>query len=101
MISLGSDNAVSLQCSTSLLDVPVDEACVVNGLNGENTFGNVEAGRVLGESFITNQQRHHVAAGQEFHNQIEILGVLEAVVQLNNPVVVGEGKEIPLGPHVR
>ena len=40
-------------------------------------------------------------SGQEFHDEVEVDGVLERVVHLDHPLVVGLGQDVALGPHVR
>lgn len=78
----------------------MDEAGLVDGVDGEDALGNVETGRVLGEGVVLDEQRHHVAAGQKLHDEVEILGVLEAVVELHYPIIVGHGKQITLSADV-
>ena len=82
------------------LDISVNKAGLVDGRDGEDRLGDVEARGVLCERVVLHEQRHHVAAGEELHDQVEVLCVLEAVVELHDPVVVGGGEKVALGTHV-
>ena len=39
-------------------------------------------------------------SGEEFHNEVEVDGVLEGVEHLDHPLVVRLHQNIPLSPHV-
>ena len=81
-------------------DAPVDEAELVDGLDGEDALGHVEARDVLGERVVLDEHRHEVAAGEELHQEVEVVGVLERVVQLDDPGRVGLGEDVALGTDV-
>lgn len=52
------------------VNLPVDKAQLVNGIDGENDFGNVEARDILGEDFVLDQHGHQIATRQELHQHV-------------------------------
>ena len=58
------------------LDVAVDEVVAVDRLQRHNRLCDVEPRLLLGQRVAPHQQRHHVAAGQILHHQIQKLLVL-------------------------
>lgn len=80
---------------------PMDEAELVNGLDGEHTLGHVEARDVLAEGVVLDQHRHEVSSGKELHEEVKIVRVLERVVQLHDPGRVRLGEDVALGADVR
>ena len=83
------------------LDVAVDKAGLVDRIDREDGLRHVEPRRVLGERVLLDQQRHHVAAGQELHDEVQVVLVLERVVELHDPRVVGLREQVALRAHVR
>lgn len=65
--------------------LPVNEAHLVDILDGEDTFGNIEPGHVLREGVVLDQHSHQISARQELHDQVQVLGILERIIQLHNP----------------
>jgi len=66
----------------------VDEAQVVNGLYRHDYLGHVEAGYVLGEDQVFDKHGHEVATGEELHEHVQELVVLERSVKLYHPCVL-------------
>ena len=58
------------------------------GVNGEDGLGHVKPSLVLVEGVVLDELRHHVATGNILHDEVEVAGVLEAVVQPHDPRVV-------------
>ena len=83
------------------LDVAVDEAQVVDTLDGAGELADVEAGERLAEDLELYEQVHEVAARHIVHDKVEALLVLERVVEFDDPFVVGLGQDVPLGLDVR
>lgn len=72
-------------------------------LDGKDTLGHVEFGNVFRERIVLDQPNyqldgldqvssaerylhgHEISTGQELHNQIEVLRILERVEKLNHP----------------
>ena len=75
----------------------MDEPKVMHGLDRENALGNVEPRHVLREGIVLDQHRHQVPASQELHDEIQVCGILERVVQLYDPRGVGFGQDITFG----
>jgi hypothetical protein len=48
----------------------VDEAELVDSLNGECDLGHVEASDVLGEDFIFDEHGHQITSGQKLHEHV-------------------------------
>lgn len=84
-----------------MLDLPMNEAKVVDSLDSENTLCNVETGDIFRECVVLDQHRHEIASRQELHDEVEVGGVLERVVQLHNPRGVGLGQNIAFRADVR
>lgn len=61
-------------------DVAVDEAHLVNALDGEHELGDVEARHRLGEDAEADEHTHEVAAGHVVHYEVQVLAVLKRVV---------------------
>lgn len=59
--------ALGVQQQVVGLDVPVDEAQLVYGVDGQCSFRDVELRALLRERVLFHEECHHVAAGQEFH----------------------------------
>jgi hypothetical protein len=78
----------------------MDEAKVMDGLNGEDALGHVEPGDVFAKGIVLDEHGHKIATGQEFHEEVEVLGVLEGVVELDDPGRVGLGEDVALGSDV-
>lgn len=72
----------------------MDKAELVNSLDGEDNLGNVESCNIFREDFILDKHSHQISAGQEFHEHVEEVGVLESGVQLDDPRAVGFGQDI-------
>lgn len=81
-------------------DSPVDEAQLVDGFNGENTLCDVETSDIFREGVVLDQHRHEVASGEELHDEVQILGVLEGVVELDDPWGIRLGQDIALCAYV-
>ena len=77
------------------------EAESMDVVDGRCGLGHVELGHVLAERVLLDEERHHVAAGQKLHDQVEIARVLERVEHLDDPLVVGLGEYVAFGAHVR
>lgn len=71
------------------LEVSVDKVDPVHRLNAEDGLGNVKPALVFGKDVFAHEQRHEIAAGQEVHDEVEILVVLETKFEVHNPVVLG------------
>lgn len=82
------------------LDVPMDETELVDRIDREGGLSDVELRALFREGVLLHQQRHHIAAGQKLHYQIEINRILEAIVHFHYPLVVGLHQDVPLGAHV-
>lgn len=80
--------------------VPVDKAQLVDGFNGQDNLGNVESRDVLGKDFILNEHRHQVSSGQELHEHIEEVRILEGRVQFDDPGTVRLGQNVTFGSNV-
>ena len=79
----------------------MDEAEFVDGLDREDALGHVEPRDVFGKSVVLDQHGHQVSAGEELHQEVQVVGVLERVVQLDDPRRVGLGEDVALGADVR
>lgn len=82
------------------LDVAVDEAHLVDALDGQRQLCHVEARQGLGEDAHSDEQAHHVPAGDVVHDEVEAVAVLEGVVETHHPLVVGLRQDVALCFHV-
>lgn len=78
----------------------MDEAQLVDRLDGEDDLGDVEAGDVLREDLVLDEHCHQVTAGQKLHEHVEEVGVLEGGVEPDDPGAVGLGEDVTLGADV-
>lgn len=81
-------------------DEPVNEAKLVDGLDGEDALRHVEASDVFAEGVVFDEHRHEVSSGEKLHEEVEVVGVLERVVELHDPWRVGFGEDVALGSDV-
>lgn len=79
---------------------PVDEAQLVDSLDGQDDLGDVEAGNVFGEDLVLDEHGHQVSTGKELHEHVEEVRVLEGCEELDDPRAVGLGQDVSLGAHV-
>lgn len=63
------------------LDVAVDEAHGVDGVQRQHHLGRVEPGPLLGD-VVVHGERDQVAAGHELHHHVEVTVVVEGAAQL-------------------
>ena len=82
-------------------NVTMNESELMNIINSRSGLGNIELGHLFTERVLLDEQRHHVATWQELHDEIEISRVLERVVHLDDPLVIGLGQNIAFGANVR
>ena len=87
-------------CYPRLPDEPMDEAKFVDGFDSEDTLRDVETGNVLRERVVLDQHRHEIASGQELHDEVQVLWVLEGVVKLDHPWRIRLGQDIALCAYV-
>ena len=71
------DVAVLADDEVVWLEVAVDVVQVVDGLDGQDGFRDVEAGHVFGEDVLLHQERHEVAALEIFHDEVQVIIILE------------------------
>lgn len=58
---------------------------VMDGFNGQYTFGHVEPSNIFRKHVVFHQHSHQISTREELHDEIQIERVLERVEQLNNP----------------
>lgn len=78
----------------------MDEAQLVDSLNGERYFGHVETRYVFGENLVLDQHRHEITTGHKLHEHVEESGILKRCVQLDQPGTVSIGENVALGADV-
>lgn len=82
-------------------EVPMYVIQIVHTFNGEDGLSNIEPGHVLTQDVFLHQQRHEVSSLQVFHDQVEVVLVLEGAFEFDDPWVIGEGQDIALGTDMR
>lgn len=70
------------------------EAKFVYAIDGEGRLRDIELRALFAEGVLLHEERHHVSAGQELHDEVEVHGVLETIVHLDDPLVVGFDEDI-------
>ena len=85
---------------TTHLDVAMDVAHVVDGLDGEHELGAVEARPLLGYVVVAHQV-DQVAARHVLHDHVEIVEVLEGVDEPHDPLAVRVRHYVALLPEER
>jgi len=63
----------------------MDEPKLVNRLNRQHALCHVEPRHVLTKRVVLDEHRHEVTSGEELHEEVEVVGVLERVVELDDP----------------
>lgn len=93
---------VSVQINEDVvgLDVTVDEAHLVDALDGQRQLGHVETRQDLREDTHSDEQAHHVSPGYVVHDEVEALSILERVVETHHPLVVCLGQDVAFCFHV-
>ena len=81
-------------------DVSMDESQSMNGFDRLGGFSDVEERHLFAEDLLLDQQRHQIAPGKEFHDQIEVTRVLEGVEHLHRPGVISLDENVPFGTDV-
>ena len=70
------------------LDVAVDEAHLVDTLDGQRQLRHIEACKRFGEDAHPDEQAHHVSSGDVVHDEVQAVTVLKGVVETHHPLVV-------------
>lgn len=78
----------------------MNEAKLVHGLDGKNTLGHVKLGDILGKRVVLDQHRHQVSTGQKLHHEVEVVGVLKRIVELDDPCGIRFGEDVAFGADV-
>lgn len=78
----------------------MDEPKLVNGLKGKNALGHVEARYVFAKGVVLDEHSHEISSGEELHEEVEVVGVLERVVELDDPRRVGFGEDVSFSAYV-
>lgn len=99
---MGSLGGGEPRASTSfrMPHLPVNETQLVNSFDSQNDLSNVEASDVLREDLILDEHSHQVTSRQELHQHIEEVGILEGIVELDDPRTVGLSQNVSLSPNV-
>lgn len=79
---------------------PVDVIVLMNGFDGKDGLRNVEPGHGFRKGLLPHQKGHHVAPGQVFHYQVEVLGVLERIEELHYEMGRNLRQQIPFGSYM-
>ena len=72
-------------------NLPVDESQFVNTFDSQNHFSCIKSGHRFREIVFLNEQTHQISTRDVFHNQIEVVLVLEREEQFYYPIVVSLG----------
>ena len=70
------------------LEISVDDAVLVEVLEGENNFGGVKPGSIFGEANLVTQVVKQLSAVQEIAHEVELLRVLECEMELDDEGMV-------------
>ena len=82
------------------LEVSVDEVQLMDALHCQDCLGHVEASHLLREDVLLHEHVHEVSSREVLHDQIEIVLVRKGGLELDDPVGVRLGKDVPLGSDV-
>lgn len=93
---------VSIQVDKNVvgLDVAVDEAHLVDALDGQCQLRHVEACQWFGEDAHSDEQAHHVSSRDVVHDKIEAVTILEGVIETHHPLVVCLSQDVSLCFHM-
>lgn len=76
--------ALVVQDDVLRLQVTVNDSILMKAFKGTNELGSIEACPGLGEALLLSQMIEELPSIEEVHNEIELLGGLERVVQLHD-----------------
>lgn len=71
------------------LQVPVDISHLVDALQGQKSFGDIEPCLLLCKNVLLYEKTHKISPGHVFHDQVQIRFVLEGAFELDDPRVGG------------
>lgn len=83
------------------LDVPVDNELGVDGLECVDEASNEKARDFHGELALAGDVETQVSPQEQVHHQVEVHGVLESVVHVNDELALDQGKQLKLIHHAR
>jgi hypothetical protein len=91
------DMAVLIEKDVIRFQVSMDVVNLVNSFDRKNRLSDVEAGFVFCENILSNQKGHEISAWQEVHYKVKVLFVLEGVLKVDDPRVLGLHENFALG----
>ena len=78
----------------------MDESHFVDGVDGQRSFCNVELRDFFWQCVFFHEECHHIATGEELHDEVQINGILKAVVHFDHPGVIGLNQDVAFCPDV-
>jgi len=72
----------------------MNEAILMNRINGQNDLSDVEPCNILRENLILDEHGHKITSWQELHQHVQKVCVLEGCVELYNPRTVRLSQDI-------
>ncbi len=78
----------------------MDISQVMYGFNGKYTLCHVKPRYIFRKNVIFHQHSHQISSRKEFHDEVEIQGILEGVEQLYDPRGCGLGEDVSLCSHM-
>ena len=75
----------------------MNEVYLMDRLNGQDSFCNIKTTRLFTQDIFSHKERHEITTRQKVHDQVQILVILKAVLQINNPRVLGLDEYFPFG----
>jgi hypothetical protein len=91
------DMAILIEQDVIRFQVSMDVVNLVDSFDRKNRLSDVKAALVFCENIFSNQKGHEISAWQEVHDEIEVLFVLEGVLKVDNPRVLGLHENFALG----
>lgn len=92
--------SVSIYEDVIRLDVPVDEAHLVDALHSAGELCDVKLSQLFSEDAEPDEKAHHVPSRDVLHDEVQVVLVLERVVETHDPLIVGLSQDIPFSLHV-
>lgn len=68
--------------------VPVNIVQFMYGVNSQDCLGDVKASLILRECVVFYELSHHVSSRHVFHDEVQVVGILKAVIKAYNPWIV-------------
>jgi hypothetical protein len=72
----------------------------MNGFDGKNSLGNVEASHIFSQGICSHEKGHHVTPREVLHDKVEVFSILERIIQFHNTVATNFSQQVSFGSNM-